>query len=64
MDETARAGQSVRSHEHRKRQLDELFVLVDGIQGTANDVRYFGGAFLLDPVVRFEDGGLKGQLVF
>jgi hypothetical protein len=55
---------SLRRHKHRKRQLDELFVLVDGVQGAAHVVRDFGGALLLDPVGQFKDGGLKGSIGF
>lgn len=44
----------------RERQLDELFVLVDCVQGAAHFVRDFGGPSLLDPVGQLEDGCLKG----
>ena len=54
----------IRGHQHRKRQLDELFILVDSVQNTAHVVRDFGGALLLDLVGQFKDCGLKGQLVF
>ena len=53
-----------RATSDRERQFDELFVLVDCVQGTAHVVRDFGSALLLDPVGQFKDGGLKGQLVF
>jgi len=54
---------SVVRHQQRKRQLDELFVLVGCIKSAAHVGRDFSGTALLDPVGQLEDGGLKGRLV-
>ena len=55
---------SLRSHQYRKRQLDEFLILADRIQGAAHIVGDIGSSLLFDLVGQFQDGGLKGQLVF
>lgn len=46
-----------RGHQHRKRQLDELLILVDGVQGAAH-VFLRVVVLLLDPVRQLKDRGL------
>lgn len=55
---------SIRRHEDGQCQLDELFVLINGVQSTANIFCHISGAALLDPVRNLHDGGFEGQLVF
>ena len=57
-------AKSLRCHQYRQRQLNEFFVLVDGIQGSADVVGDIGRAARLNPVRELQDGGLKGELVF
>ena len=51
-------------HQHRQRQLDELFVLVDGVQGAAHVVGDISRAAGLDSIRKLHDGGFEGELVF
>ena len=57
-------AKSLRCHEHRQRQLDELFILVDGVQGAAHVVGNVSRAARLDPIGKLQDGGFQGELVF
>lgn len=49
---------------NRKRHLDELLVLVDGVQGAADVVGDFCAASLLDQAGQLHDGCFEGELVF
>jgi hypothetical protein len=55
---------SLRRHKNCERKLDELFVLIDGVQGTADVVGDVGRAACFNLVGKLKDGGLKGELVF
>ena len=50
-------------HQHSERQLDELFIFVDGVQGSTHVVGDIGRASLLNPVRKLHDGSLEGELV-
>jgi hypothetical protein len=50
---------SLRCSEHRKRHVDELFVLTDCVQSTANISSDFRWSVLLDPECQFHDRGYK-----
>jgi hypothetical protein len=54
---------SLRRHEHRERDLDELLVTIDRLQGAAHIVGNLGISSLLDPICQLHDGGLEGELV-
>jgi len=55
---------SIGCHEYRERQLDELLVLVDGVQGAADVVGDVSRTAGLDPIRKLQDGGFEGELVF
>lgn len=46
---------SFRRHQHRKRQLDEFLIFIDGFEGAAHVVGDIGGSALLDPVRQSHD---------
>lgn len=55
---------SLRRHQHRERQLDKFFVLIDGVQGAADVIGDVGRTALLHPVLKLQDCGFQGELVF
>lgn len=48
-------------HQHRKREFDELFVLINGVKCAAHVVCDFGSSSLLDPVGQLKDSGLRAN---
>lgn len=54
---------SLRRHQHRKRHIDELFVLADCVQSAAHVAGNLRRSALLDPKRQLHDGGLKGELI-
>ena len=61
---TSCRSRSLRGHQDCERQLDDLFVLVDGVQGAAHVVGDVSLAAGLDPIRKLHDGGFEGELVF
>ena len=57
-------SQSLQGHQHRERQLDELFIFIDGVHGAADVSGDVGRAALLDPVSGSHDGGFQRGRVF
>lgn len=55
---------SVGRHQHCKRHLDELFVLVDRPERAAHILGDVCRSALFDPVRQLHDGGFEGELVF
>jgi hypothetical protein len=55
---------SLRRHHHRKRHLDEFFILVHRLEGTTDVFGDVGRAALLNPESQLHDGGFHGELIF